>query len=63
MVRIQKEHDIKLVTQGAYEDFYEHLGYTIIKDKSPVIKETKKIETKNDNKKKDNDKLTNYSRK
>ena len=50
MIKIQKENDIKLVTQGAYREYYEHLGYEIINERKPLEKKEveKKIETKTD---------------
>lgn len=35
MIRIYKDNDIKLVTQGVYKNLYEPLGY------KPVIEEKK----------------------
>lgn len=63
MIKIQKENDIKIVTQGAYREYYEHLGYEIINERKPLEKKEveKKIETKTD--KTDKGKLDGYSRK
>ena len=38
MIKIRKDSNEKIVTQGAYKNFYEHLGYEIVKDK-PIKKE------------------------
>lgn len=48
MLRIKLENNEKLVTKGAYENFYEHLGYEIVNDKKPFEKE---VETKEEPKK------------
>ena len=32
MIRIYKDRDTKVVTKGAYEQFYKSLGYNIILD-------------------------------
>lgn len=63
MIKIQKENDTKIVTQGAYREYYEHLGYEIINEKKPLEKKEveKKTETKTD--KTDKGKLDGYSRK
>lgn len=42
MIKITNELETKVVTQGAYENFYKPLGFTIIGAK----KETKKEEPK-----------------
>lgn len=72
MITITKDNDKKVVTQGAYKEFYEHLGYEIVKDKKPFEKKVetnkeaetnKEVETKKDTKKEDKSKLENYSRK
>ena len=43
MIRIYKDKDIKVVTKGAYEQFYKSLGYNIIldvkEDKEKIVKE------------------------
>lgn len=43
MIRIYKNKDIKVVTKGAYENFYKSLGYNIIldvkEDKKEIVKE------------------------
>lgn len=39
MIKIIKENNEKIVTKGAYEDFYEPLGYIIVNDKQPSKKE------------------------
>ena len=65
MIKIRKDTNEKIVTQGAYKNFYEHLGYEIVKDK-PIKKEVinKEKEEVKDNFIK-NDKVTknNHTRK
>lgn len=39
MIKIIKENNEKIVTKGAYEDFYKPLGYIIVNDKQPSKKE------------------------
>lgn len=39
MIKIIKENNEKIVTKGAYEDFYEPLGYIIVNDNQPSKKE------------------------
>lgn len=54
MVKIKLGNNEKLVTKGAYENFYEHLGYEIIDDKKPLGKEVevkKEVEIKDEPKK------------
>ena len=76
MLTIKKNNNTKIVTKGAYKEFYEHLGYEIVDNKKPFEKKIEKeIETKvekdsdkeleKENKKEDKDKnkLENYSRK
>lgn len=51
MIKItNKDGDIKIVTQGAYEEYFEYLGYKIADDKkqskNDIEKETK--DTKED---------------
>lgn len=49
MIKINKENDTKVVTQGAYKNYYEHLGYKIVSDKKSINKEVepkKEIENK-----------------
>ena len=46
MLRIIKDNNEKIVTKGAYEDFYKHLGYELVKDKNQPLK--KEVETKKD---------------
>lgn len=50
MIRIYKDKDTKVVTKGAYEQFYKSLGYNVILDvkedeekivKRPVVETTK----------------------
>ena len=70
MIKIRKDTNEKIVTQGAYKNFYEHLGYEIVKDK-PVKKEVinkeevidKKEEVKETFTKNDKVSKNNYSRK
>lgn len=45
MIRIYKDKDIKVVTKGAYEQFYKPLGYNIILEST----QEKKVESKKDN--------------
>lgn len=47
MIRIYKDNDIKVVTQGVYKNLYQPLGYKIIieeKKEKAVIKEEPKVE-------------------
>lgn len=65
MLKIHKDNDVKIVTQGAYKDFYEHLGYEIFEEK-PIKKdiEVKPKEIIKDNiDKEDKINKPNYSRK
>lgn len=39
MLKIKKDNNEKIVTKGAYEDFYKPLGYIIVNDKQPSKKE------------------------
>ena len=41
-IRNKDNTDEKIVTQGAFEEYFEYLGYTIVNDK----KQDKKIDTK-----------------
>ena len=43
MIRIYKDTDIKVVTQGAYDTFYKSLGYNVIIDEPKSIVEPKNI--------------------
>lgn len=72
MIKIRKDNNTKVVTQGAYKEFYEHLGYQIVnekgqslkKDKEEIkeeVKENFKVETKEEIK--DKAKRENFSRK
>ena len=45
MIRIYKDKDVKVVTKGAYEQFYKPLGYNIILEST----QEKKVESKKDN--------------
>lgn len=56
MVKIVKDGNEKVVTKGAYNSFYKHLGYTIMSDSkksTPKVdvkqKEVTKEKTKDDN--------------
>lgn len=42
MIRIYKDKDVKVVTKGAYEQFYKSQGYNLVLD----IKEEKVVEEK-----------------
>ena len=44
MIRIYKNNDTKVVTKGAYEQFYKSLGYNIVLDTIDVVKETVETE-------------------
>lgn len=46
MLKIVKDNIEKIVTKGAYEDFYKHLGYELFEDKNQPLK--KEVETKKD---------------
>lgn len=39
MIKIKLGNNEKYVTKGAYNEFYEHLGYEIVNDKKPFEKE------------------------
>ena len=41
MVKIKLGNNEKYVTKGAYKEFYEHLGYEIVDNEKPFVKETK----------------------
>lgn len=58
MIKIKKDNNIKVVTQGAYSEFYEHLGYEIVNDNKKQL--TKEIDTKEV---KDKNTKDSYSRK
>ena len=45
MISIYKDKDMKVVTRGAYEQFYKPLGYNIILEST----QEKKVESKKDN--------------
>lgn len=47
MIRIYKNNDIKVVTKGAFENFFKPLGYNIIID--AVSEEKKSIESNEKN--------------
>ena len=42
MITITNDKETKVVTKGAYENFYKPLGFEIVKEK---IKEVKKVES------------------
>lgn len=47
MIRIYKDNDTKVVTKGAYEQFYKSLGYNLIleaKEDNKTIIEEKVVE-------------------
>lgn len=44
MIRIYKDNDIKMVTQGAYNNLYKSLGYKIVLENTQ--KTVTKVETK-----------------
>ena len=48
MIRIFKDNDIKVVTQGVYNSLYKPLGYKPIIEEKPkvVVKEEKVVEPK-----------------
>jgi hypothetical protein len=48
MIRIYKNNDTKVVTKGAYEQFYKSLGYNIVLDTIDVVEETVETEVHND---------------
>lgn len=48
MIKISKDDNAKLVTKGAYENNYKHLGYKIISEKKEVPSYEPKIEEKKD---------------
>ena len=47
MIRIYKDRDTKVVTKGAYEQFYKSLGYNIIldtkEDKREIVEDMNNI--------------------
>lgn len=47
MIRIYKDRDTKVVTKGAYEQFYKSLGYNIIldtkEDKQEIVEDMNDI--------------------
>ena len=48
MIRIYKDNDTKVVTKGAYEQFYKSLGYNIVLDTIDVVEETVETEVHDD---------------
>ena len=48
MIRIYKNNDTKVVTKGAYEQFYKSLGYNIVLDTIDVVEETVETEVRDD---------------
>jgi len=44
MIRIYKDNDTKVVTKGAYEQFYKSLGYNVVLDTIDVVEETVETE-------------------
>jgi hypothetical protein len=48
MIRIYKNNDTKVVTKGAYEQFYKSLGYNIVLDTIDVVEETVETEVHDD---------------
>ena len=44
MIRIYKDNDTKVVTKGAYEQFYKSLGYNVVLDTIDVGEETVETE-------------------
>jgi hypothetical protein len=60
MIKIRKDDNTKVVTQGAYKEFYEHLGYQIVNEKGQSLKKDKE-EIKEETK--DKAKRENFSRK
>lgn len=53
MVTITKEDNKKVVTMGAYENFYKPLGYEIVKDQPIKIEKTEDKKVSEVNNKKD----------
>ena len=50
MIKIKLNNNEKYVTKGAYNEFYEHLGYKIVDENKKPMKEIepkKEVETKN----------------
>lgn len=41
MIRVYKDKDIKVVTKGAFEQFYKPLGYNVVLDTIDVVKDVK----------------------
>lgn len=50
MIKIRLENDEKIVTQGAFEEYFEYLGYKIVNDKKQVKNEIVKEENDKDTK-------------
>ena len=50
MIKIKLNNNEKYVTKGAYNEFYEHLGYKIVDENKKPMKEIepkKEVEIKN----------------
>lgn len=39
MIKIRLDNTEKIVTQGAFEEYFEYLGYKIVDDKKPIKNE------------------------
>ena len=67
MIKIVKDTNVKVVTKGAYENFYKPLGYTIMDDVKKAFKDVFKSEKEKEGLDKDlfkdNGKQTNNKRK
>lgn len=67
MVTIIKEDNKKVVTMGAYENFYKPLGYEIVKDQPTKIEKTDvkpviEVNTKKDEAEKKTSKAVEYKK-
>lgn len=48
MIKIVKDDTIKVVTKGAYDNLYKHLGYDIISEKKEVPYYESEVKDKKD---------------
>lgn len=66
MIKIVKDKNEKLVTKGAYEEYYKHLGYDIVNKKEKPFErkvEENREEVNEDKEEKDKVRKESYSRK
>jgi hypothetical protein len=67
MIKIVKDNNEKVVTKGAYENFYKPLGYEIVKDQPTKIEKTDvkpviEVNTKKDEAEKKTSKAVEYKK-